>query len=363
MTEPPDQPDGVNPSDQPDGIRSPDQPDGVNSSDPSDQLEAADPLELRQADEAALAVGFSLATGAEVEVSRDGAGTPVVDVPASTWVAAAQHARDTLDLDFLDWLSAVDQMDSTADAGLDVVLHVAATTSAGIEGDRARYQRRDFGPPRVRRLMLRTRVPAGALVLPSLTALWPGVAWHERETFEMFGLDFTDFDDGSGLALRPLLLPDGFEGTPLRKSFVLAARAAKAWPGGKDPADSGGKAPSRRKIQPPGVPDPSWGPREPGASVPEPAPARERRPRTPRTGPAAGPRAGATPRTGPAPNPATDPATDPAAERGTGPATAPATDPATSPGADPGTSPAHGAGPGTSPAHGAGPGTSGTDDS
>jgi NADH-quinone oxidoreductase subunit C len=110
--------------------------------------------------------------------------------------------------------------------------------------------------------MLRTRVPEGALVLPSLTALWPGVAWHERETFEMFGLDFSDFDDGSGQPIRPLLLPDGFEGTPLRKSFVLAARAAKAWPGAKDPGDSGGKAPSRRKIQPPGVPDPSWGPRE-----------------------------------------------------------------------------------------------------
>jgi NADH-quinone oxidoreductase subunit C len=117
--------------------------------------------------------------------------------------------------------------------------------------------------------MLRTRVPATDLVLPSLTALWPGVAWHERETFEMFGLDFSDFDDGSGLRLRPLLLPDGFEGTPLRKSFVLAARAAKAWPGAKDPADSGGKSPSRRKIQPPGVPDPTWGPRTPAPTEPE----------------------------------------------------------------------------------------------
>jgi NADH-quinone oxidoreductase subunit C len=92
------------------------------------------------------------------------------------------------------------------------------------------------------------------------------VAWHERETFEMFGVDFTGFDDGTELALRPLLLPDGFEGTPLRKSFVLAARAAKAWPGAKDPADSGAKAPSRRKTLPPGVPDPSWGPHEPATS-------------------------------------------------------------------------------------------------
>ena len=33
----------------------------------------------------------------------------------------------------------------------------------------------------------------------------------------------------------PLLLPDGFEGHPLRKDFVLAARAAKPWPGAKEP--------------------------------------------------------------------------------------------------------------------------------
>jgi len=226
-----------------------------------------DPATRRKAEEAELADGFTIATGVHTVVGRDGAGTAVIDVPVSVWVKAARHARDALELDFIDWLSAVDQMDADGAevAGLDVVLHVAATSSTGVEGDRARYQRGDFGPPQVRRLMLRTRVPADALVLPSLTALWPGVAWHERETYEMFGLDFSDFDDGSGLELRPLLLPDGFEGTPLRKSFVLAARAAKAWPGAKDPGDSAGsgKAPSRRKIQPPGVPDPTWGPREP----------------------------------------------------------------------------------------------------
>ena len=237
----------------------PERPDPTEKPDPNDEQDA---LPRQQADDAALAVGFSVAADIEAVVGRDGAGTPVVDVPARAWIEAARHARDTLEMDFLDWLSAVDQPDGDP-AGLDVVLHVASTSSAGIEGEQARHQRRDFGPPSVRRLMLRTRVAEADLVLPSLTALWPGVAWHERETFEMFGLRFSGFDDGSGLELRPLLLPDGFEGTPLRKSFVLAARAAKAWPGAKDPADSGGKAPSRRKIQPPGVPDPSWGPREP----------------------------------------------------------------------------------------------------
>jgi hypothetical protein len=66
----------------------------------------------------------------------------------------------------------------------------------------------------------------------------------------------------------PLLLPDGFEGHPLRKDFVLAARAAKAWPGAKEPGESDAdvhSSPGRRKTRPPGVPDPeTWGPRPPG---------------------------------------------------------------------------------------------------
>jgi NADH-quinone oxidoreductase subunit C len=224
-----------------------------------DEPEAS--LGRRQADDAALAVGFSVAADTEARVSRDGMGTPVIDVPAPAWVEAARHARDTLGMDFFDWLSAVDQPDGDP-AGLDVVLHVAATSSAGGKDDKSRDRCQDASAPTVQRLMLRTRVADAALELPSLTSVWPGVAWHERETFEMFGLDFPGFDDGSGSGMRPLLLPDGFEGTPLRKSFVLAARAAKAWPGAKDPADSATRAPSRRKLQPPGVPDPSWGPHE-----------------------------------------------------------------------------------------------------
>lgn len=189
-----------------------------------------------------------------VRVGSDAAGAPVVDVPAAGWSVAATCARDQLGFDFLDWLSAVDEPDA-APAGLDIVLHLAATDSFGA------------GARTVRRLLLRTRIPDADLQLPSLTGLWPGVAWHERETAEMFGVDFTDFDDGTGAGLRPLLLPDGFEGTPLRKSFVLAARVAKSWPGAKDPGDSG-KAAGRRRTLPPGVPDPSWGPHEP--QFPEP---------------------------------------------------------------------------------------------
>jgi NADH-quinone oxidoreductase subunit C len=72
----------------------------------------------------------------------------------------------------------------------------------------------------------------------------------------MFGVVFDGHPD-----LKKLLLPDEFEGNPLRKDFVLAARAGKSWPGAKEPGESDTGAPSRRKIRPPGVPDPTeWGP-------------------------------------------------------------------------------------------------------
>jgi NADH-quinone oxidoreductase subunit C len=74
----------------------------------------------------------------------------------------------------------------------------------------------------------------------------------------MFGVVFEGHPN-----LVPLLLPDGFEGNPLRKEFVLASRVAKPWPGAKEPGESEHDtgAPGRRRMLPPGVPDPSeWGP-------------------------------------------------------------------------------------------------------
>ncbi|MGO0575298.1 NADH-quinone oxidoreductase subunit C [Ornithinimicrobium panacihumi] len=157
---------------------------------------------------------------------------------------------------FFDWLSAVDQTDAPEaeegegqggpGPGFDVVCHLMDVRSP------------------LRRVLLTTRVSDGA-ALASVTDLYPGAAWHERETHEMFGIGFDGFEDGSGEGLRPLLLPDGFEGTPLRKSFQLAARASKPWPGAKEPGEGEGsttkRAPSRRRLLPPGVPDESWGPR------------------------------------------------------------------------------------------------------
>ena len=166
-------------------------------------------------------------------------------VPAERWVEALTAARDGLGADFLDWLTGVDELE----AGYLVAAFVVATA--------------DRGPGRLgkaRGLILRTRVAKDGeqrAKLASATGVYRGAAWHERETFEMFGIDFIGHE-----GLKPLLLPDGFEGHPLRKDFVLAARVAKAWPGAKEPGESdhhvASASPGRRRMLPPGVPGDEW---------------------------------------------------------------------------------------------------------
>ena len=109
-------------------------------------------------------------------------------------------------------------------------------------------------------MLLVTRVADGQPV-ESVTGVYAGAAWHERETHEMFGIDFAN-SDGT-VELDPLLLPDGFEGHPLRKDFVLADRVAKPWPGVKEPGESDADLvgrPVRRKNLPLGVPAPGGRP-------------------------------------------------------------------------------------------------------
>ncbi|WP_331447906.1 NADH-quinone oxidoreductase subunit C [Streptomyces xanthochromogenes] len=195
--------------------------------------------------------------GAEA-TAEEAYGLLTVDVPAGSWIAALETARDKLGCTYFDWLSAVDEPGS----GFRICAHVVS-----------------LGEGRVRRLLVRTTVPHSAPVLASAIDVYAGAAWHERETHEMFGVDFSDHPH-----LVPLLLPENFEGHPLRKDFVLAARVAKAWPGAKEPGEPEHGGPKRRQMLPPGVPDPNeWGPLK--GQLP-PAPARPAR--TPRAAGAAG---------------------------------------------------------------------------
>jgi NADH-quinone oxidoreductase subunit C len=196
-----------------------------------------------------------LVTEAQAAVSGGGPGyeRATVDVPAGQWAAAIRAGRDDEQLacDFFDWLSAVDEQDD----GFRVVAHLWSI-------------RHRHG------VLVRTRLPRQAPALASVVAVYPGAAWHERETHEMFGIGFDGHPD-----LAPLLLPPEFEGHPLRKEFVLASRVAKTWPGAKEPGESHAGGSRRQPMRPPGVPAPDqWGPAAapaPQAPPADPAPAAE----------------------------------------------------------------------------------------
>jgi NADH-quinone oxidoreductase subunit C len=68
-------------------------------------------------------------------------------------------------------------------------------------------------PARVR---LKVRVDADDPTVPSATSLWPGASWLEREVYDLFGIVFSGHPD-----LRRILLPDEWEGHPLRKDYPL----------------------------------------------------------------------------------------------------------------------------------------------
>jgi NADH-quinone oxidoreductase subunit C len=65
-----------------------------------------------------------------------------------------------------------------------------------------------------RRLRIKASLPAEAPVVDSLVGLWKNADWLEREVFDMFGVGFMGHPD-----LRRILMYEGFEGHPLRKSY------------------------------------------------------------------------------------------------------------------------------------------------
>ena len=71
-----------------------------------------------------------------------------------------------------------------------------------------------------RRLRVKTRVPEHDCAVDSLTDIWRGAEFMEREVFDMMGIRFNDHPD-----MRRILMPDDFpEGWPLRKDFPLQGK-------------------------------------------------------------------------------------------------------------------------------------------
>jgi NADH-quinone oxidoreductase subunit C len=69
---------------------------------------------------------------------------------------------------------------------------------------------------RNQRLRLRVWLPGAEPVIRSITSVWPTANWHEREAFDLFGIRFEGHPD-----LTRILMPDEWEGYPLRKDYPV----------------------------------------------------------------------------------------------------------------------------------------------
>jgi NADH-quinone oxidoreductase subunit C len=117
----------------------------------------------------------------------------VAQVTPEHWVGAAAFVKDTLGCTFFSFLTAIDWKDQ----GLEVIAWVDNLESTfSVE--------------------LRTKLGAGVAECPSITAVFRGANWMERECFDMFGVRFTGHPD-----LRRILLADDWEGHPLLKSYAV----------------------------------------------------------------------------------------------------------------------------------------------
>ena len=121
-------------------------------------------------------------------------GPPVtVTVPPEQWVDFARFAKETLGCRFFSFLTAVDWKER----GLEVVVRVE-----NIDDHVS--------------LTMKTRLGADTSTCGSLTPVYRGADWMERECFDMFGIRFEGHP-----RLRRILLSDDWEGHPLLKSYAV----------------------------------------------------------------------------------------------------------------------------------------------
>lgn len=105
-------------------------------------------------------------------------------------VALFAKSDERLQFDFLSCLSGVDYKGK-----LGVVYHLFSMTLK-------------------HKIVLKVEVPTDAPNVPSVESIWKTANWHEREAFDMYGIRFEGHPD-----LRRILLPDDWEGYPLRKDY------------------------------------------------------------------------------------------------------------------------------------------------
>ena len=152
---------------------------------------------------------------------RDNHGHVHVITTPENYVEVMTKLRDTegIRARFFTFLSAVDWSEFPVEEGeqtkeLELMVHL-------------------YSPEHATHVSVRVPVAFGG-TLPSISHVFGGAIWHERECAEMFGIDFEGHP-----RLVGLYLPEDFDGHPGLRSFKLPTRTlVKPWPGAKDPDEA-----------------------------------------------------------------------------------------------------------------------------
>ncbi len=144
----------------------------------------------------------SLVPGAALEAvsASDDGQTPTLLVPVDHLLPVCQALRDAPGLEFVAFsdVTAAD-FHPRREPRFDVVYHFVS-------------------PHRRARVRLKVRL-AGGQSMPSIASVWPGAGWPEREVYDLFGIVFDGHTD-----LRRLMMPEDWEGHPLRKDYPVQLR-------------------------------------------------------------------------------------------------------------------------------------------
>jgi len=105
---------------------------------------------------------------------------------------------------------------SGPDAKFDFLADLCGVDRGDEEEPRFEVNYHLFSTTRHHRLRLKVLLNADNVHVPTVTGVWRTANWHERETFDLFGVVFDGHPD-----LRRILLPDDWQGHALRKDFPL----------------------------------------------------------------------------------------------------------------------------------------------
>jgi NADH-quinone oxidoreductase subunit C len=150
--------------------------------------------------------------GAIEEAVTEG-GHPYLRVKAEHVHAVCELLRDDPALAY-DCCHAVTGVDWPKEKEVEVVYHLVSY--ARRPDDAYRRRRLEGHAKNDGFLVVKVRVPRDAPRVPTVSDLWTGADWHERETWDLLGVEFTGRED-----LRRILLPEDWPGHPLRKDWTF----------------------------------------------------------------------------------------------------------------------------------------------